>query len=124
MRFGWGELGRGADLVAVERLVVGALLMGELHPHHHLLLLWQVLNIFLHAAKKNGAQLRLHPKEQLSGICHQPCDKLMLLVQTLKGLVSDNALMLMFQKQPKVEQSFFLTTIGWGGLGRGGGADL
>ena len=56
-----GGHGRSADLVAVEGLVVGALLVGELHPHHHLLLLWQVLHVLLHAPKKNGPQLLLQP---------------------------------------------------------------
>lgn len=51
--------GRQAHLVAVQSLVVLALLMCELHPHHHLLLLRQVFNVLLHASQQNGPQLCL-----------------------------------------------------------------
>ena len=47
-------------LIAIKGLVVGALLVGELHPHHHLLLLRQVLHILLHTPKKKGSQLLLY----------------------------------------------------------------
>ena len=73
VRGGGGGHGRSADLVAVEGLVVGALLVSELHPDHHLLLLWQVLHVLLHAPKKNGPQLLLDPTQQLSVIHSALC---------------------------------------------------
>ena len=46
-------------LVAVQGAIVGALLLGQLHPDHHLLLFGQVLHILLHAPQQQGLQLRL-----------------------------------------------------------------
>jgi len=40
--------------------VVGTLLVSQLHPDHHFLLLGQILYIFFHAPQQNGAQLLLH----------------------------------------------------------------
>ena len=70
---GGGGHGRSADLVDEEGIVVGALLVSELHPDHHLLRLWQVLHVLLHAPKKNGPQLLLDPTQQLSVIHSALC---------------------------------------------------
>ncbi len=51
---------RGTHLVAVESFVVGSLLVSQLHPDHHFLLLRQILYIFFHAPQQNRAQLLLH----------------------------------------------------------------
>ena len=64
----------GAHLVAVESFVVGALLVSQLHPNHHFLLLGQILHIFFHAPQQNGPHLLLqkHSKCMIDSIVFVP----------------------------------------------------
>ena len=79
-----GEYGVSTDLVAVEGLVVRALLVSQLHPNHHLLLLWKVLHIFFHSPKKNGPQLLLHSTQQLSVATQPYCTVIVILHESYR----------------------------------------